>query len=65
MEFFTDDVNQCEGCTEIDSKFDRHGKEDTLMPVVLSEEDEHGLIEDMHIAERRLLRGLALEVNNV
>ena len=32
---------------------------------MLAEEDEHGLIEDMYIAERRLLGGLALEVDDI
>ena len=52
MEFLTDDINQREGCTEIDGQLDGYGEEKTLVPVVLAEEDEHGLIEDMHITER-------------
>ena len=65
MEFVTDNINQREGCAEINSQFDRHGEEETLVAVVLPEEDEHGLIEDMHIAERRLLGGLALKMDDV
>ena len=33
------------------------------MAIVLAEEDEHGLIEGVHISERRLLSGLALVVH--
>ena len=51
MEFFTDDINQREGCTEIDGQFNGQSEKDAQMPVMLTEEDEHGLIEHMHITE--------------
>ena len=52
MEFLTDDVDQGKGSTEIDGQLDGHGEEDAQVSVMLTEEDEHGLIEDMHITER-------------
>ena len=35
MEFFTDDIDQRDGCTEIDGQFDGYCEEETQMPVML------------------------------
>ena len=51
--------------SEIDGELDGQRDEDAQVTIVLAEEDEHGLIEHMDIAERRFLRGLPLVMDDV
>ena len=53
-----------DACPQVDGKPDEHGKQAVAAAEVLVEEDEHGLVEDMDVAERRLLRAFALVVQD-
>ena len=60
-----DHLHQCQESTEIDGSLDGQRQQETEMTVVLAEEDEHGLIEHVDIAEGALLSRFALIMNNV
>jgi type IV secretory pathway protease TraF len=64
VKFFSKDIYQCQHGTEIYGHLHRESEEETLMTIVLAEEDQHGLIENVDIAIVGLPSGSALIVDN-
>ena len=57
--------DQRNGSTGIDGSPDRETQEQRHTRIMLAEEDEHRLIEDMHIAETGFLRALSLIMQDI
>jgi hypothetical protein len=60
VEFFSENVDECDEGSEVDSYLHGNGVEEAEMAIVLAEEDEHGLIENVYVTELSLLCGLTL-----
>ena len=65
MQSLREHLNQCQEGTEINGHLDRQREQKTEMSVMLTEEDEHGIIEYVDIAERGFLSGLAFVMDNI
>ena len=57
-------VDEAEHCLEIDGHADGNGRTEIVRVEMLLEEDEHGVVEDVDVAERVLVRALAFVVQD-
>ena len=65
MQSLREHLNQCQEGTEINSHLDRQREQKTKVSVMLTEEDEHGIIEYVDVAEGSLLGRLTLVMDNI